>query len=224
MELYRLFDVSPFLALSFCVCLGTVAWCLILLRRGCHHVADRYLIGFIGLLAVYQSLQILRRGGVLAMPHLRHFDEAVDLLVNSLYLLAALILRISNHDRFETIFRLRLAEALPAAYVQDPIHGPDPKILEQLRSAAPVLSGDALKLYVYICFHADRQTGQLEAGEEELLQFLARDRKALLSGMKELREKGLCHLEREETDRPVRMIMNGPKPNSVDIERLSAPG
>ena len=223
MELYRLFDVSPFLALSFCVCLGTVGWCIILLRRGCHHVADRFLIGFIGLLAVYQSLQILRRGGVLALPHMHHFDEAVDLLVNSLYLMAALILRISNHDRFETIFRLRLAEALPAGYVQDPMHS-DPKILEQLRSAAPVLSGDALKLYVYICFHADRQTGVLEAGEEELLQFLARDRKALLSGMKELREKGLCGLEPEQTNRPVRMIMSAAKPKNVDIERLSAPG
>jgi hypothetical protein len=223
MELHLLFDVSPFLALSFCVCLGTVAWCIILLRRGCHHVADRYLIGFIGLLAVYQSLQILRRGGVIAVPHLRHFDEAVDLLVNSLYLLAALILRISNHDRFETIFRLRLAEALPATYVPDPIQRPDPRILEQLRSAASMLSGDALKLYVHICFHADRQTGLLEAGEEELLQFLAMDRKALLSAMKELREKGLCGLEPEEMNRPVRMIMNAPKPNNVDIERLSAP-
>lgn len=223
MELYRLFDVSPFLALSLCVCLGTVGWCIILLRRGCHHVADRYLIGFIGLLAVYQSLQILRRGGVIAVPHLRHLDEAVDLLVNSLYLLAALILRISNHDRFETIFRLRLAEALPAACVQDPILGPDPRILEQLRSAAPVLSGDALKLYVYICFHADRQTGLLEAGEEELLQFLSRDRKVLLAGMKELRERGLCHLELEEMNRPVRMVMSAPRPKSADIERLSAP-
>lgn len=224
MELHLLFDVSPFLALSFCVCLGTVGWCIILLRRGCHHVADRYLIGFIGLLAVYQSLQILRRGGVIAMPHLRHFDEAVDLLVNSLYLLAALILRISNHDRFETIFRLRLAEALPVPSVPDTIQKADPRILEQIRAAACVLSGDALKLYVYVCFHADRQTGMLEASEEELLQFLSKDRKALLSGMKELQEKRLCGLEPEETNRPVRMIVNAPGPTSVDIERLSAPG
>src|SRR5258708_7530348 len=119
MNLSHLFEVSPFLALSFCVCLGTLMWCIILLRRGCHHVADRFLIGFIGLLSVYQSVQILRRGGVLSMTHLRHFDEAVDLLVNSLYLLAALLLRMSNHDRFEKIFRLRLAEAQPAACLHE---------------------------------------------------------------------------------------------------------
>ena len=109
MDLSRLSEVSPFLAVSFCVCLGTVLWCIILLRRGCHHVADRLLIGFIGLLALYQTFQILRRGGVLSVTHMRQFDEAVDLFVNSLYLLAALLLRMSNHDRFETIFRLRLA-------------------------------------------------------------------------------------------------------------------
>src|SRR5690242_3004958 len=125
MELSHLFEVSPFLALSFCVCLGTVTWCIILLRRGCHHVADRLLIGFIGLLAVYQSFQILRRGGVLPMTHILHFDEAVDLLVNSLYLLAALLLRMSNHDRFQTIFRLRLAEAQPAPLLHEPLREPD---------------------------------------------------------------------------------------------------
>src|SRR5574337_1271738 len=120
MQLSHLFDVSPFLALSFCVCLGTLAWCAILLRRGCHHIADHFLIGFIGLLSTYQSIQILRRGGILELPHLRQLDEAVDLLVNSLFLLAALLLRLSNHDRVETMFRLRLAEAQPMNYVPEP--------------------------------------------------------------------------------------------------------
>lgn len=212
MELSHLFDVSPFLALSFCVCLGTVAWCIILLRRGCHHVADRLLIGFIGLLSVYQCFQILRRGGVLPMTHLHHFDEAVDLLVNSLYLLAALLLRMSNHDRFETIFRLRLAEAQPAPCLHDTLqsHTPesslDPKIVAQIRAAAPKLSGAALKLYLYVCLNVDRQTGSLEATEEDLVQWTASDRKMLVSGFKELREKGLCDVELGKADRPVRII------------------
>ena len=94
MRISRLFEVSPFLALSFLVCMGTVLWCIILLRRGCHHVADRFLIGFIGLLTIYHSVQILRRGGVFSIPNLGHFDEAVDLLVNALYLIAALLLLI----------------------------------------------------------------------------------------------------------------------------------
>ena len=216
MQVSHLFDVSPFLALSFCVCLGTVTWCIILLRRGCHHIADRFLIGFIGLLSVYQSLQILRRGGVLAIPHMRHFDEAVDLLVNSLYLLAALLLRMSNHDRFETIFRLRLAEAQPVPQLHESLREqpPDPGMLEQIRSAAPGLSGNALKLYLYVCFHMDHRTGVLEATENSLLQWASNDRRLLLASFKELREKGLCDVELEHVNRPVRIVS----------ARQSAPG
>jgi hypothetical protein len=209
MQVSRLFDVSPFLALSFCVCLGTLVWCIILLRRGCHHVADRFLIGFIGLLSVYQSVQILRRGGVLAIPHLRHFDEAVDLLVNSLYLLAALLLRISNRDRFAAIFRLRLAEADAGPRLHGPLWEPqagDPQVLEKIRSAAPLLSGNALKLYLYICFHADRLTGSLEVKEEELVHLLSADKRALLAAFKELRENNLCDVELERANQPVRII------------------
>src|SRR5260370_21808790 len=135
MRISRLFDVSPFLALSFCVCMGTVLWCIILLRRGCHHIADRFLIGFIGLLTVYQSVNIMRRGGVLAIPRLRHVDEAVDLLVNSLYLIAAVLLRMSNHDRFATIFRLRLAEAQPVPVLRETVwdpHAGDLQMLHQM--------------------------------------------------------------------------------------------
>lgn len=228
MELSHLFVVSPFLALSFCVCLGTVTWCIILLRRGCHHISDRLLIGFIGLLAIYQSFQILRRGGVLPMTHLRHFDEAVDLLVNSLYLFAALLLRISNHDRFETIFRLRLAEAQPAPYLHEPLREThahdssiDPKIVEQIRAAAPQLSASALKLYLYVCFNVDRQTGSLEATENDLISWTASDRKMLFAGFKELRERGLCDVELGQANRPVR-ILSTPNARSRTTESASA--
>ena len=223
MQLSHLFEISPFLALSFCVCLATVAWCIILLRRGCHHVADRFLIGFIGLLSVYQSAQILRRGGVLTIPHLHHLDEAVDLLVNSLYLLAALLLRMSNHDRFEAIFRLRLAEAEPTASVRESRwegHTGDVMVLERLRFAAPELSANALKLYVYICFHVDLQSGALEASEEELIQYLSGDRKALHASFRELRERRLCDIDLEPSNRPVRIVTS----RRSGAERASVPG
>src|SRR5581483_7173734 len=228
MKLSHLFDVSPFLAFSFCVCLATVTWCIILLRRGCHHISDRFLIGFIGLLSTYQSIQILRRGGVFAIPHLQYVDEAVDLLVNSLYLLAALILRISNHDRYETIFRLRLAEAQPLQCRHD--HAPDPVpdpgscdavIVDMLRTAATALSANALKLYVHACLRLDKPAGVVEASEDELLQTLGNDRKALISAFRELREKGFCELELEQTKR-VRLITAAPKRQNAGPEQASA--
>lgn len=204
MDLSHLFDVSPFLALSFCVCFGTAMWCTILLHRGCHHVADRCLIGFIGLLAVYQSVQILDRGGILSIPRIHHLDEAMELLVNSLYLLAALLLRMSNHDRVETIFRLRLAEAQPTRTLPEPIleQPTDPSVLNHIRAAVPLLSGNALKLYLYIYFHMDRRTGVLNASEHDLLKWASNDRKMLLSAFKELKERGLCEVELEHPNRP----------------------
>jgi hypothetical protein len=209
MRISRLFEVSPFLALSFLVCMGTVLWCIILLRRGCHHVADRFLIGFIGLLTIYHSVEILRRGGVFSIPNLGHFDEAVDLLVNSLYLIAALLLRVSNRDRFAAIFRLRLAEAEAVPYAHETVwqpHSGDPQALEKIRHAAPLLSPNALKLYVYICFHVDGLAGPLEVKEDELVRFLSNDRKALLAAFKELGEKKLCDVELERPNKPVRIV------------------
>jgi len=173
-------------------------------------MADRFLIGFVGFLSVYQGIQILRRGGVLNIHHLQQLDEAVDLLVNSLYLLATLILRLSNRDRFEKIFRLRLVEAEIQAVplLQEPMRDGDvtnPKILERLRRAAPMLSANALKLYLYICFQADFDNGTVRATQEELLHFLANDRKALLAGFRELNERGLCQVDQEKPQRPVHM-------------------
>ena len=161
------------------------------------------------------------------MTHILHFDEAVDLLVNSLYLLAALLLRMSNHDRFQTIFRLRLAEAQPAPLLHEPLREPDahdpnldPKIVEQIRSAAAELSGNALKLYLYICFHG--QNGSLEASENDLLQRTTTDRRMLFAGLKELREKGLCDVELGQVNRRVR-IVSTPAATSGTPEQASAP-
>lgn len=228
MHLSHLFDISPFLALSFCVCLGTTAWCIILLRRGCHHMADRFLIGFIGFLSVYQSIQILRRGGVFSLLHMQQLDEAVDLLVNSLYLLAALILRVSNQDRFEKIYRLRLAEAEIQAQPRLQEFSPndridDPKVVERLRRAAPLLSPNALKLYLFICFQADFESGLVRASEDELLRFLANDRKALMSGFRELDEHGLCHVDQEKPKTPVQLVKDAGAP-SVGPDSASAAG
>jgi len=213
MQISHLFEISPFLAISFCVCLGTVVWCIIMIRRGCHYIADRFLIGFIGLLTIYQSIQILRRGGMIVLPHMRQVDEALDMLVNSTYLIAALLLRMSSKNRFAAMSRLRLVEAETA--VPHPIdtsaqvHSSDPRTLEKIRQAVPLLSANALKLYLYFCFHADRLTGALEMPEEELAEAVGIEGKSLSVAFKELKDKGLCAVELERANSPVRIAQAG---------------
>lgn len=224
MQLSQLFNISPFLSLSLCVCLGTVLWCILLLRRGCHHFADRFLIGFVGLLSVYHCLQILKRAGIVPIAPFHQLDEAVDLLVNSLYLLAALLLRVSNHDRFATIFRLRLAEAQSGTWTQEILIETDSGtkgVLEKLASVAPSLSEFALRLYLYICLRAGRHGGALQATEEELLQFIGKDRKALLAALKELRERGLCDVQVEQTEESLRI--RSVLPRRTDEQSAVAP-
>ena len=199
MSVSRLFDLSPFLALSLCVCLGTVLWCILLLGRGCHHNADRFLVGFIGLLSTYHCIQILRRIGIFAFP-MPGMDEAVDFLINSLYLLAALILRVSNRDRVATKSHLRLAEAdafsatVPAGIAEHL----DNDALEKLRAAAAVLSGDALKLYVHVWLLGD-ESAEMVIPRSELCGSLTNDRRALAAACKELKRHGFCDVQLDHT-------------------------
>jgi len=106
----QIFKTNPVAGLSVLVCLATILWCTVLIRRY-RSSKDRYLLGLIGLISVYQSLRVLRDFGIWAMPRLPNLDASVELTVSLLYLLAAVILRASSVDRANTKVRLRLVEA-----------------------------------------------------------------------------------------------------------------
>jgi hypothetical protein len=181
--IWQLLHVSPFSTASLFVCLGTIWWCIRLLRRRSHHVADRFLIGFVGLLSVYQGLNALRKVGLLKVASPWQLDDAVEFLVNSLYLLSAFVLRMSTEDRYSTTFRLRLEEATPLArYLTSQ---------SLLRRLTLSLSDNALRLYMYLCLDISRPIGNLEAREEELRTALSKSRRSLLAGFEELEEQGL---------------------------------
>jgi PAS domain-containing protein len=110
MYLAQIFRHSALLGLAVSLCLATILWCTLLARRQ-KNPLDRFLAGLLGLISIYQALRILKDSGVLVMPGIPALNGFVDFIVAALYLLAALILKISSIDRASTKVRLRLVEA-----------------------------------------------------------------------------------------------------------------
>lgn len=110
MFLWRLFWTSPILAFALLICLATILWCILILRRR-QQGPDRFLAALIGIVAIYQGLRLLRMAGVIWTPGSHVFDMFSDLMVAGLYFVSVLILKISMTERKTAAVRLRLVEA-----------------------------------------------------------------------------------------------------------------
>ena len=110
MYLAELFRANPLMALALLMCLATILWCILLIRRQRGSV-DKVLTGLLGLIAIYESLRILKDSGVAMLAHFHMLEGWVDFISACLYLLAALILKASSLDRAATKVHLRLMEA-----------------------------------------------------------------------------------------------------------------
>jgi PAS domain-containing protein len=111
MYLVHLFGTSPLVGLSVFVCVATILWCIFMMRRQ-QSGTDRILMGVIGFISIYQGLKILKTAGIFNLSILGgRVDDLADLSISSMYLIAALILRLSAADRVATKLRLRLVEA-----------------------------------------------------------------------------------------------------------------
>jgi PAS domain-containing protein len=108
--LAQLFRANPLMALALLMCLGTILWCILLLRRQRNSV-DKVLTGLLGLIAIYESLRILKDSGFAMFAHFHLVEGWVDFVSACLYMLAALILKTSSTDRAATKVHLRLMEA-----------------------------------------------------------------------------------------------------------------
>lgn len=143
MFFWDVFAGRPFAILSILFCLATIYSCISLKRGLTIHVADRFLIGLVGLVAVYQGLRIVREVGLLPLPMDSKFSDGADLVVTLIFFQAPMILRRSRDDRIIADQQLRLAMALP------PIAPDIPMLRADLARALPRLSDAAFKLYVY---------------------------------------------------------------------------
>ena len=110
MYLAELFRANPLMALALLICLATILWCILLIRRQRNSV-DKVLTGLLGLIAIYESLRILKDSGFAMFAHFHMLEGWVDFISACLYMLAALILRTSSTDRAAAKVHLRLMEA-----------------------------------------------------------------------------------------------------------------
>jgi len=108
--LVQIFRASPMMGLALCVCLATIFWCILLAKRQ-HSGLDKVLTGLLGMIAIYEAVRILKDCGFVLFPGIREMNGWVDFIIASLYLIAALILKVSSVDRATTKVRLRLVEA-----------------------------------------------------------------------------------------------------------------
>jgi PAS domain S-box-containing protein len=108
-DLLHTFRTSPVTGLSVCVCLTTILWCITLLHR-MSNSSDRFLVGFIGLVAICQGLRLLREIGLWSTAS-GYLDGAVNLTITLLYLVAVMVLQLYTAEHSRNRMRLRLAEA-----------------------------------------------------------------------------------------------------------------
>lgn len=110
MYLVQIFRASPLMGLALCVCLATILWCIFLARRQ-QSSLDRLMTGLLGLIAIYEAIRIMKDCGIILFPGDIKLNGFVDFVIAVMYLVAALILKISSSDRASTKVRLRLVEA-----------------------------------------------------------------------------------------------------------------
>ncbi len=149
--------------MSIIICLVTIFSCFRLEKRRPTQKADRFLIAFLGLLAIYQGMRILESAGVLAISIGAKFDDAIELLITTFYLFAALLLRFSSVNRLEAESAYRLVRAAPPRLSQtQEVASLDPRaakpgipVSDRLAWAMPRLSDGAFKLFAWFCVQAD---------------------------------------------------------------------
>jgi hypothetical protein len=190
MYLWRVFLVRPFAAMSVLICLATILSCWSVLKKRAHHTIDRFLIGFLGLLSIYEGLRVLEACGLLALPASAHLNDMIELVVTAFYLMAILILRLSSDDRLTTNLQLRLAQAAPPKAESVGDSEREERTAHQLAWALPKLSDGAFKLYVYLWLRADHTSGRVSVDTEKLRSACGKSQAGLADCFGELEDIG----------------------------------
>jgi hypothetical protein len=160
--LWHLFLIKPLAALSIVICLVTIFACFKLERKRPQLKSDRFMIAFLGLLAIYQGMRILESAGVLSLSIGGKFDDAIELLIATFYMIASMLLRFSSVNRMDADSALRLVRAAPPRLSKsvepssrDLVFKAGSPALDSLTWAMPRLTDGAFKLFAWFCVQAD---------------------------------------------------------------------
>jgi hypothetical protein len=222
--LWHSFHSAPLAGVTVLVCLATIFWCFWSLRRSIYDTLDRYLLGFIGLLAIYQGLRLLREIGLVTLFSNRALNTGVELTVAILYLLSAFIMRLSSDKRQYADFEVRSARAEPRLPLPASINASTSAAERQLLHIAalvPVLTDPAFKLYLYLCTRIDVTAGPTPVDDEALVA-LGKNRDEISILLAELEQRGICRLENDRTAGPITAEVDSPWQGADRWHRIAA--
>lgn len=216
MFLWHVFLIKPLAACSIIICLATIFACFRLERTRPQQKSDRFLIAFLGLLAIYQAMRILETAGVLSMSVNSKLDDAIELMVAMFYLIAALLLRFSSVNRLDAESAFRLVRAAPPRQSPDGTAKdlPAPKnslALDGLAWALPRLTDGAFKLYAYLYVSADA-AGRAIVIDRDLQLRMKRSPNELEGYCTELEQAGAATIHRDGGRLEVKIGQGGAEP------------
>ncbi|HUA87766.1 MAG TPA: hypothetical protein VMB85_28110 [Bryobacteraceae bacterium] len=204
MFLWHIFRVKPLAAMSLLLCLATILACFLLRRRRPQQRTDRFLIGVLGLLSIYQGLRILESAGVVPLSIGANMDDAIELAIAAFYLIAALMLRLSTVNHLEVESAMRLARAAPPRSSR-----PEPAFdfsLDAISWALPQLSDGAFKLYAFLYLRAGHVRNRAPLGVEEIRLQLGKSQDQLNAHLTELEKAGAIAVNRQANSLNVEVL------------------
>ncbi len=220
--LWHIFLVKPFAALSIVVCLATIFSCFSIERRRPHQASDRFLIGVLGLLAVWQGMRILQVVGILPVSLGSTTDDVIELVITSFYLMASLMLRFSTVNHLDVESAMRLARAAP------PRSSPQPEAvskeaaaMDTLNWAIPRLSDGAFKLYALLCLQADVSTGRVPMSAQDVRTQLGKSKDDLDAHLYELERAGAVLVRRDGGRVNIELVAHTRKNYATGVEEVA---
>lgn len=111
MFLISLFKSNPIAAVALLCTIVTLYLCMRLVKRQ-DNKADRYLLGLLGLIAMYQGLRILNTNGFWVLPSsFLPIGSVIEAAVAALCLIATMMVKLSFRAKRNTEIQLRVVEA-----------------------------------------------------------------------------------------------------------------
>ncbi len=216
MYLWHILTIKPLAGLSIVLCLATILSCVALERKRPHQRADRFLIAFLGLLAIYQAMRIMHASGIMSVN--AKMDDAIDLSVAVFILCATVMLRFAAGNRLDDESAMRLLRAAPPRSV---MRNPETdRDLARLAWALPRISDGAFKLYTYLCLRSDPASGRPQVSSGDVRTDLGKSKEELDRCLRELEETGAVLVTRDGPNVGIQIVA---QPRQPGLQAVSEP-